>query len=73
MFKVLRNESPPIPETLSLDGKDFLQCCLQKNPADRPSASKLLEHPFIRNSHHQEIHGCIEAISQMKLKASLKS
>ncbi|XXG49175.1 hypothetical protein AAC387_Pa02g3429 [Persea americana] len=68
MFKVLRNESPPIPETLSPDGKNFLQCCLQKNPADRPSANKLLEHPFIRNSHHSEIHGCIQAISEMKLK-----
>lgn len=48
MFKVLR-ESPPIPETLSADGNDFLRCCFQRNPAQRPSASKLLEHPFVNS------------------------
>lgn len=67
MFKVLRNESPPIPETLSAEGRDFLQCCFKRNPADRPPATKLLEHQFVNNSHHQEIHSCIQAISQMKL------
>eukprot|EP00268_Persea_americana_P007066 TRINITY_DN12594_c1_g1_i2.p1 TRINITY_DN12594_c1_g1~~TRINITY_DN12594_c1_g1_i2.p1 ORF type:complete len:111 (-),score=18.56 TRINITY_DN12594_c1_g1_i2:1273-1563(-) len=67
MFKVLRNESPPIPETLSAKGKNFLQCCFITNPADRPSATKLLEHPFVKNSHQQEMNGCIQAISRMKL------
>ncbi|KAL1563241.1 mitogen-activated protein kinase kinase kinase [Salvia divinorum] len=46
LFKVLK-ESPPIPETLSAEGKDFLRCCFRRNPADRPTASKLLEHPFV--------------------------
>lgn len=72
MFKVLRNESPPIPETLSAEGRDFLQCCFKRNPADRPPATKLLEHQFVNNSHHQEIHSCIQAISQMKLMVSLR-
>ncbi|KAL8151962.1 hypothetical protein V2J09_021770 [Rumex salicifolius] len=49
MFKVLK-ESPPIPETLSPEGKDFLRCCFQRNPAQRPYASMLLDHPFVRNS-----------------------
>ncbi|XP_058100256.1 mitogen-activated protein kinase kinase kinase 5-like isoform X2 [Magnolia sinica] len=57
MFKVLKNESPPIPDTLSPEGKNFIQFCLRRNPAERPSASKLLEHPFIRNSCHQELPG----------------
>ncbi|KAF8024256.1 hypothetical protein BT93_F1450 [Corymbia citriodora subsp. variegata] len=52
MFKVL-NRSPPIPEKLSSEGKDFLQLCFQRNPAQRPSAEKLLQHPFLRNSHDQ--------------------
>lgn len=72
MFKVLRNKSPPIPETLSAEGKNFLQYCFKRNPADRPSATKFLEHPFVKNSHHQEMNGCIEAISRMKLMVSLK-
>ncbi|KAH9609032.1 hypothetical protein KSS87_004039 [Heliosperma pusillum] len=48
MFKVLK-ESPAIPETLSPEGKDFLNSCFRRNPADRPSASKLLEHSFLKN------------------------
>lgn len=54
MFKVLR-ESPPIPETLSSEGKDFLRCCFRRNPADRPPASKLLEHPFSRNTQQMDV------------------
>lgn len=49
MCKVL-NRTPPIPETLSPEGKDFLCCCFRRNPADRPSADMLLKHPFVRNS-----------------------
>ncbi|KAF2295187.1 hypothetical protein GH714_031980 [Hevea brasiliensis] len=48
MFKVLR-DIPPIPETLSPEGKDFLSCCFQRNPVDRPSASMLLEHRWLKN------------------------
>ncbi|XP_022741131.1 mitogen-activated protein kinase kinase kinase 5-like isoform X2 [Durio zibethinus] len=49
MFKVMR-DTPPIPETLSPEGKDFLHCCFQRNPAERPSASMLLEHRFVKSS-----------------------
>lgn len=49
MFKVLK-ESPPVPETLSPEGKDFLCRCFQRDPAHRPPASKLLDHPFLKNS-----------------------
>lgn len=53
MFKVLHN-SPPIPETLSSAGKDFLQRCFERDPANRPSAAKLLEHAFIQNFNDQD-------------------
>ncbi|KAJ8764234.1 hypothetical protein K2173_005974 [Erythroxylum novogranatense] len=49
MFKVMR-DSPPIPQTLSPEGKDFLRCCFLRNPAERPTASKLLEHWWLKNS-----------------------
>ncbi|RDX96686.1 Mitogen-activated protein kinase kinase kinase 5, partial [Mucuna pruriens] len=54
MFKVLQ-ESPPIPETLSSVGKDFLQQCFQRDPADRPSAVTLLKHAFVKNLHDQDV------------------
>ncbi|XP_047177546.1 mitogen-activated protein kinase kinase kinase 5-like isoform X2 [Vigna umbellata] len=56
MFKALQ-ESPPIPETLSSAGKDFLQKCFQRDPADRPSSSTLLKHAFVQNLHDQDVLG----------------
>ncbi|KAI3713063.1 hypothetical protein L1987_71634 [Smallanthus sonchifolius] len=50
MFKVMQ-ETPPIPETMSPDGKDFLRSCFIRNPAERPTASMLLEHKFLMFSH----------------------
>lgn len=57
MFKVLR-DTPPIPETLSSEGKNFLRCCFQRNPAERPSAARLLEHRFLKNSQQLDIPSC---------------
>ena len=54
MFKVL-HRSPPIPETLSSEGQDFLQQCFRRNPADRPSAAALLTHAFVQNLHDQDV------------------
>ncbi|BBG94972.1 mitogen-activated protein kinase kinase kinase 5 [Prunus dulcis] len=51
MLKVL-DKIPDIPETLSAEGKDFLSRCFRRNPAERPSANQLLEHPFVLNSHY---------------------
>ncbi|XP_010272040.1 PREDICTED: mitogen-activated protein kinase kinase kinase NPK1-like isoform X2 [Nelumbo nucifera] len=42
---------PPIPEHLSLEAKDFLLKCLQKEPELRLSASDLLQHSFIREEY----------------------
>ncbi|XP_027331591.1 mitogen-activated protein kinase kinase kinase 5-like isoform X2 [Abrus precatorius] len=54
MFKVLQ-QSPPIPESLSSVGKDFLQQCFQRDPADRPSAATLLKHAFVQTLHDQDV------------------
>lgn len=48
MFKVTRAEAPPIPEGLSPEGQSFIRFCLQKNPAERPPAAFLLDHPFVQ-------------------------
>nr|ALR88659.1 serine/threonine-protein kinase 3-like 092 [Saccoglossus kowalevskii] len=38
------------PEKWSEDFIDFVLQCLVKNPSERPSASRLLQHPFIKNA-----------------------
>lgn len=54
LFKVMK-ETPPIPETLSPEGKDFLRCCFKRNPAERPAAAVLLEHRFLKNSQQPDV------------------
>lgn len=50
MFKIGNSkELPAIPDHLSDEGKDFVRQCLQRNPALRPTAAQLLEHPFVKN------------------------
>ncbi|KAG8377653.1 hypothetical protein BUALT_Bualt08G0055300 [Buddleja alternifolia] len=66
MFNVLR-KAPPIPETLSTEGKDFLARCFQRRPVDRPSAIKLLEHPFLRSSQEPNFAGFVPECSGIKL------
>ncbi|XP_011085504.1 mitogen-activated protein kinase kinase kinase 5 [Sesamum indicum] len=68
LFKVL-TETPPIPETLSADGKDFLHCCFRRNPAERPTASKLLDHPFVNYS--QQPDACTQPLKEFRLTGLL--
>ncbi|KAG5623996.1 hypothetical protein H5410_009214 [Solanum commersonii] len=72
MFKVLK-DTPPIPETLSPEGKDFLRCCFCRNPAERPSASMLLEHRFMRVSHQPDVPSFIKPVGVIRVKEKLNS
>ncbi|KDP40137.1 hypothetical protein JCGZ_02135 [Jatropha curcas] len=44
---------PPIPDHLSIEAKDFLLKCLQKEPNLRSTASDLLQHPFVTGEYHE--------------------
>lgn len=70
MFKVLR-DTPPIPETLSPEGKDFLRCCFRRNPAERLSATKLLEHRFLKNSQQLDVPSCNQAFNGKNLTVNI--
>eukprot|EP00899_Mesostigma_viride_P002866 jgi/Mesvir1/12580/Mv10329-RA.1 len=49
LFHIASSSAPPdIPDFLSKDARDFVLQCLQRQPSLRPTASQLLEHPFMR-------------------------
>ena len=50
MFKVGTGCKPMVPDSLSLEGKDFLDLILLHDPSERPSASQLLDHTFTKVS-----------------------
>ncbi|WCJ31081.1 mitogen-activated protein kinase kinase kinase 5 [Euphorbia peplus] len=66
MFKVLK-DTPPVPEALSPEGRDFLSRCFKRNPAERASASMLLEHRWLKNLQQLEIPSSTHSINGMKL------
>ncbi|XP_053505578.1 serine/threonine-protein kinase 10 [Ictalurus furcatus] len=49
LLKIAKSEPPTLdqPSKWSTDFKDFLKRALDKNPESRPSASQLLQHPFV--------------------------
>lgn len=48
LFKIANSKDiPEIPESISKEGKDFLSLCLKRDPLERPSATQLLDHPFV--------------------------
>lgn len=70
MFKVMR-DTPPIPETLSLEGKDFLRCCFKRNPAERSTASALLEHRFLKNSQQPDVSSSMQPYNGTNLMVNI--
>ena len=51
LLLTLQNPPPTLDsESFSSSFKDFIDNCLQKDPAKRPTASKLLEHKFFKQA-----------------------
>lgn len=51
LFKIPREPAPRLQGSqYSREYKDFVHCCLQKDPEKRPSAGQLLKHKFIKNA-----------------------
>ncbi|KAM2422529.1 MAP3K epsilon protein kinase 1-like [Malus sylvestris] len=49
LFRIVQDEHPPIPDSLSPDITDFLGQCFKKDARHRPDAKTLLSHPWIQN------------------------
>ncbi|KAF8015366.1 hypothetical protein BT93_H1004 [Corymbia citriodora subsp. variegata] len=49
LFRIVQDDHPPIPDSLSPDITDFLRQCFKKDARQRPDAKTLLSHPWIQN------------------------
>ncbi|KAK6253059.1 hypothetical protein QUC31_014779 [Theobroma cacao] len=47
LFRIVQDEHPPIPDSLSPDITDFLRQCFKKDARQRPDAKTLLSHPWM--------------------------
>jgi Protein kinase domain len=50
LFRMVEDQCPPIPHSLSYELKDFLKACFVWDPEKRPSATQLMHHPFIQKA-----------------------
>lgn len=63
VYAIVTDDHPPLPDGISARAKDFLMECFRKEPRMRPSARRLLRHPWITSNLKK----------QQKKKAELKS
>lgn len=57
LYRIVQDDSPPIPEGASPIVKDFLYHCFQKDCNLRISAKKLLRHPWMLSAKKQMADG----------------
>ncbi|CAL5186702.1 unnamed protein product [Lathyrus oleraceus] len=47
MCAICFSDPPSLPDTASLEFRDFVECCLKKESGERWTAAQLLTHPFL--------------------------
>ena len=50
LLQIPKNPPPQLQGNFSKTFKEFVDMCLQKDPANRPNAKELLKHPFIKKA-----------------------
>jgi serine/threonine protein kinase len=50
MFRIVEDDTPPLPDDCSEQLRDFLGQCFQKDPTKRPTAEMLCEHEWLKHN-----------------------
>ncbi|KAF7730407.1 hypothetical protein EC973_002213 [Apophysomyces ossiformis] len=50
LFRIVEDDRPPLPDSISEELRDFLGLCFKKSPENRPTAAELLNHRWIKNN-----------------------
>ncbi|KAK9453793.1 kinase-like domain-containing protein [Dipodascopsis uninucleata] len=51
LYRIVNDEFPPFPDSISTELRDFLVKCFNKDPLERNSATDLLRHAWIQKAH----------------------
>ncbi|KAI9717479.1 MAG: hypothetical protein M1828_007179 [Chrysothrix sp. TS-e1954] len=70
LFRIVNDDHPPLPESISSTVQDFLMQCFQKDPNLRVSARKLLKHPWISSVKRNDL---VVPIKPTKYDEAVKS
>ncbi|XP_074600575.1 mitogen-activated protein kinase kinase 1 [Brevipalpus obovatus] len=53
---IVNEPQPTVPTgVFSSEFKDFVDCCLKKNPVERPDLKTLMNHPFVKRSEAEDL------------------
>ena len=70
LYRIVNDDHPPLPESISQACEDFLMQCFQKDPNLRVTAKKLLKHPWIVNNKRAN---AVEPTKTTKFDEAVKS
>ncbi|KAM6547439.1 hypothetical protein CsatB_019115 [Cannabis sativa] len=66
LFRIVQDEHPPIPDSLSPDITDFLRQCFKKDARQRPDAKTLLSHPWIQQNYRRVLQSSIRQTASLR-------
>eukprot|EP01105_Mastigella_eilhardi_P017239 TRINITY_DN3964_c0_g1_i1.p1 TRINITY_DN3964_c0_g1~~TRINITY_DN3964_c0_g1_i1.p1 ORF type:complete len:750 (-),score=147.79 TRINITY_DN3964_c0_g1_i1:387-2303(-) len=69
LARILQGGHPHLPSTLSETGQDFTVRCFARDPADRPQARALKQHPWLKLLEHVDYHELVKKYLNTPLAA----